>query len=173
MVEINLHPEEKRQRVSRRGPSSFFGPASLVLTVVFFVVTSLIVVVIVLNQNALDRAMSEEKNYQGKLKSLSEVELQYDFLKDRAAKSAEIFKKRGLIGKLEDLSLVIREADGVKVNEARLDDKGLSVSASVANFFNLKEFLSKIKSLGLYKNGVIESLSFSPDKGYVLQIDFY
>ena len=172
MAEINLYPAGQRQKINWHRFVGAFKTLNLVVTVVFFVTVFVVVSFIILNQNAINRAKAEEESYRNKLKALSGVEFQYMFLKDRAAKAEKVLKTRNVVKNLEDMNSIMQKVGDVNLNEVELEKNKLSISASVPTFSSLKTFITEIKSLQSYQKGMIDSLSFSPDKGYVLQINF-
>jgi hypothetical protein len=172
MAEINLYPEKQRQSISWYKFSQAFKTINFVVTVIFFVTALIIVAFIILNQNAINRAKAEEDDYRSRLKALSGVEYQYMFIKDRAAKADEILKTRKVVKNLEDINSIMQKVDDVNLTEVQLEKNKLSITATVPTFSSLKTFISEIKSLKSYQKGMIDSLSFSPDKGYSLQINF-
>jgi hypothetical protein len=172
MAEINLYPEKQRQSISWYKFSQAFKTINFVVTVIFFVTALIIVAFIILNQNAINQAKAEEDDYRSKLKALSDVEYQYMFIKDRAAKADEILKTRKVVKNLEDVNSIMQKVGDVNLTEVQLEKSKLSITATVPTFSSLKTFISEIKSLKSYQKGMIDSLSFSPDKGYSLQINF-
>lgn len=131
----------------------------------------ILVGIIVLNQNAINQANSESENIRSRLKSLSEVESEYFFIKDRVKKADEILKTRKVVANLENLNEILQKVNNVQVAEAQLAKGKLSVSVLISDINTLKEFLSQARSLD-YQRGVLDSLSFNPEKGYTVELVF-
>lgn len=171
MAQINLYPTGQRQKLGWYRVSRVFQSLNFILTIIFFVTVMILVGIIVLNQNAINQANAESENIRSRLKSLSEVESEYFFIKDRVKKADEILKTRKVVANLENLNEVLQKVNNVQVAEAQLTKGKLSVSVLISDINTLKEFLSQARSLD-YQRGVLDSLSFNPEKGYTVELVF-
>jgi hypothetical protein len=171
MAQINLYPTGQRQKLGWYRVSRVFQSLNFILTIIFFITVMILVGIIVLNQNAINQANSESENIRSRLKSLSEVESEYFFIKDRVKKADEILKTRKVVANLENLNEILQKVNNVQVAEAQLAKGKLSVSVLISDINTLKEFLSQARSLD-YQRGVLDSLSFNPEKGYTVELVF-
>jgi len=170
MAEINLYPSGGSPKISWYGFGQAFKTINLVVTILFFITALIFVTLIVLNQNAINQAKARQEEYRNKIKALSQVESQYIFIKDRVAKSSEILQSRQLVKRLEEFNTILKSVNGVSLNDVEFNQGKLLFSVTVLTYSDLERLLLGIQEIKSYKKGVINSLGFSPQKGYQLEV---
>ncbi|BCX14919.1 MAG: hypothetical protein KatS3mg088_602 [Patescibacteria group bacterium] len=170
MAEINLYPSGKSQKISWYSFEQAFRSINLVVTVLFFIITLVFVALIVLNQNAINQAKARQEEYRNKIKALSQVESQYVFIKDRVRKSSEILQSRQLVERLEEFNTILKSVNGVSLDDVEFNQGKFLFSATVLTYSDLERLLSAIQEIKSYEKGVINSLGFTPQKGYQLEV---
>lgn len=170
MSDINLLTGRKQNKLSFQRVSRVSKTLSLFFALLFFVSSLIIVFLIVYNQSSISSLKEKESQLESEIKSLSDIEAKYYFIKDRASKGSSILESRNSLKRLDDIKSFLGIVGSGQLEKAEASDKSVSFSFTTVNYEEIYNLVNAIRQNQTYSKVVLKSLSFSPDRGYTVDI---
>jgi len=145
---------------------------AVVGTVLFFVAMVVMITIFVADSTSLAKSINNQETLTISIKSMETTEIEYTVVKDRVSSIKTIFDAGNVVDDLEDLlSLTNTIPKETEISHAEINKKSTKLSFRSPNSSNLVETFAKVVSTERYKTVILETFSYNPDKGYIIELE--
>ena len=141
-------------------------------TALFFVAIIIMVAIFVTDSTLLTKSINNQEALKKSIKAMETTEIEYTVVKDRVSSIKTIFDAGNVIDDMENLlSLTNTIPKETEFSNAEISKKNTKFSFSSPSSKNLVETFAIIVSTDRYKTIVLETFSYNPGKGYVIELN--
>lgn len=172
MKEVNLLPLELLKKTGTRKVASDVQNVVVLGFVLFFLAVAASVAYIVILGFQIRNLNQRQINLENSVKALEKTEQEVVLVKDRVEKTKKVLETDGAYGEIVNFDEIILNYIPLtaKINQVELSDEDIKVSYTVASSSDLIGLFRNILDPEIFSVIELESLSFSPESGYLVSL---
>ena len=145
---------------------------AVVGTAFFFVAIVAMVAIFITDSTLLEKSINNEETLKRSIKDMETTEIEYTVVKDRIEGIKTIFDAGNVVDDLENLlALTNTIPEETEISNAEINKMSTRLSFSSPSSSILVETFAKVVSTDRYKSIILETFSYNPDKGYIIELD--